>query len=313
MHLIMNQLPPTPSNHKQAHSSLDYQFYVQHENGPYDSDELNKENILKQDAFSKSLEIPHVFGTFNNDQHYLETLRFVLASTHETRNRVLFCVEKILPLIPNEGSLLDIGPGDGSLTKILAPHFKDITMVDTNYHALIRIQGLLPSTINSKQIVGSILNVNLKPDQYHLAVLSHMLYYIEPRLWLEVIKSVYHSLKEQGVLIVIMGGDELGKSELIHHFGGDILGINPLAEQCALLFGTKNVSLYASDESFITYSQEGMLHILGFMLADANVRASKNDLNSYITQKLQKTTEHFEMTTRQKYIIIKKNGQTIDE
>lgn len=313
MHLIINQLQTIPSNHKQATSSLDFQFYVHHENGHYDPDELTKENILKQDEFSKSLEIPHVFGTFNNDQHYLETLRFVLASTHETHNRILFCVNKILPLIPNEGSLLDIGPGDGSLTKILAPHFKDITMVDTNHLALSCIKELLPPTINSKQIVGSILNVDLKSDQYHLAVLSHMLYYIEPRLWLQVINSVYRSLKEQGMLVIIMGGDELGKSDLIHHFGGDVLGINPLAKQCGLLFGANNVSLYASDESFITYSQEGMLHILGFMLADANISASKNDLNSYITQNLQKTSEHFEMTTRQKYIIIKKNEPTMDE
>lgn len=313
MDLRIDRLQPTPAKHTPGVVSLDYQFFSHNEGEQDVINELNHENLQKQAEFSETIENPYILGKFNSEQHYLKTLRLVLSSTHETRNRIVFCLNEILPLIPVDGSLLDIGPGDGSLTITLAHHFKQITMVDTNHHALNQLKELLPSSINSTQITGSILNSDLKSDHYNLAVLSHMLYYIEPHLWLDIIKSVYQSLKENGVLVIILGGDELGKSELIQHFGGEVLGINPLAIQCRATFGESQVSLYASDESFVTYTQEAMLHIAGFMLADANISASKDDLNRYINQRLRNSASHFEMTTRQKYIIIKKNSQLMDE
>lgn len=308
MDLVIDRFKTNQTTHKNNVVSLDYQFFADNQYEHNITDELTKENLQKQADFSKTIEIPNIFGTFNSEQHYLKTLSLVLSSTHETRNRIVFCLNEILPLIPEEGSLLDIGPGDGSLTKKLAHHFKHITMVDINHHALTHLKEMLPSSINSTQITGSILNIDLKSNHYNLAVLSHMLYYIEPQLWLGIIESVYRSLKKNGMLIIIMGGDELGKSELIQHFGGEVLGINPLAIQCRNTFGASNVSLYASDESFVTCTADAMLHISSFMLADANINASKDDLNRYITQRLRYSDSHFEMTTRQKYIIIKKNS-----
>lgn len=313
MDLVIDRLKTNQTTHRNNVVSLDYQFFADNQYEHNIIDELTKENLQKQADFSKTIELPNIFGTFNSEQHYLKTLSLVLSSTHETRNRIVFCLNEILPLIPKEGSLLDIGPGDGSLTRTLAHHFKHITMVDVNHHALTHLKEMLPSSINSTQITGSILNIDLKSNHYNLAVLSHMLYYIEPQLWLGIIKSVYRSLKENGMVVIIMGGDELGKSELIHYFGGEVLGINPLAIQCRNTFGASNVSLYASDESFVTCNADAMLHISSFMLADANIKTSKDDLNRYITQRLRHSDSHFEMTTRQKYIIIKKNGQLMDE
>ncbi|MCA0457077.1 MAG: class I SAM-dependent methyltransferase [Chloroflexi bacterium] len=267
---------------------------------------MAKENLQKQANFSETIEHPSIFGTFNSEQHYFKTLSLVLSSTHETRNRIEFCLNKILPLIPEGGSLLDIGPGDGALTKTLAHHFKHITAVDTNHHALTHLKEVLHPSIDSMQISGSISNIDLKSEHYNLAILSHILYYIEPHLWIGIIKSVYSSLKENGLLVIVLGGDELGKSELIQHFGGEILSINSLATQCRDIFGESHVNFYVSDESFVTCTQKGMLHISGFMLADANISASEDDLNRYIAQKLRHSDSYFEMTTRQKYIIIKK-------
>lgn len=289
-------------------NSLIYQTYsVIDQKNTNVIDELTPNKLQNLAEFSKNIEKPSVFGEFNNKRHYLDTLRFVLSSTHETRNRILFCLNEILPQVPSQSSMLDVGPGDGTLTKKLAPHFKNITLVDNNHHALNYLQKLLPSSLQSTSIIGDILNVNLKSNHYNLAVLSHMLYYIEPTSWFEIIKSVYQSLKNNGLLVIILGGDELGKSELIQYFGGQNLEINPLAIQCQKTFGLSNVKLYASDESFVTCTHEAMLHILGFMLADAKINALEYDLNKYITQKLKYSNNHYEMTTRQKYIIIKKN------
>jgi len=313
MDLVFDRLQYIPTPPKQGGLSLDYQFVAHTNPEQYVTDELTQEHLQKQADFSETINSPNIFGKFNDEQHYLNTLSLVLSSTHETRNRILFCLNEVLPLISANGSLLDIGPGDGSLTKIIAPHFEHITMVDINHQGLNQVKEMLPSSINTSQITGSILNIDLKSNHYNLAVLSHMLYYIDPQLWIGIIKSVYKGLKENGILVIILGGDELGKAELIQDFGGETLEIDQLSLQCLNTFGDSNVTLYASDESFVTCTQDSMLHILGFMLADANITASKDDLNCYITQKLQNSPNHFELTTRQKYIIIKKNSLLMDE
>lgn len=283
--------------------SMDYQP-ISHDEAM--TNRLTRDNLQRLALFSESIQKPSPYGKFFNEKHYLATLEFVLASTHETVNRILFCLNQILPEIPHRVNLLDVGPGDGSLTKALAPHFQHTTLVDVNHLALDTLQKKLPASIRFEPIAGNILNVDLKAGCYDLAVLSHMLYYIEPNQWLETIKSVYRSLKINGTLVVILGGDELGKARLIKHFGGQVLEINQLAVQCFNTFGKDNVSLYASEEAFIACTREAMLHISGFMLADADIFAAEEDLNPYITRHLQCSDDYFEMTTRQKYIIIKK-------
>lgn len=291
---------------------LDYQIFSHSEYELCAMNELTHEKLKTLSDFSKTIESPHILGKFNNEQHYLQTLRLVLSSTHETYNRITFFLNKILPKLPADGSLLDIGPGDGSLTKSLIHNFKDITLVDINHHALHNLQKTLPPLINLLQISESILNVNLKPNCYNLAVLSHMLYYIKPKLWLKIIKSVYNSLKDNGILVIILGGDELDKAELIQHFGEQTLEIDKLAIKCRNTFGATNVSFYASNESFVACSEEAMLHISAFMLADANILAPKEALTNYIHKEFKKSDNHFEMTTIQKYIIITKNGHLKD-
>jgi SAM-dependent methyltransferase len=283
---------------KNSINSLDYHLVTYNE---YCRDASNEthEHLEKLSDFSKTIEFPPILGTFKSEEHYLKTLKLVLASTHETRNRVLFFLNEILPLIPMESSLLDVGPGDGSLTKFLAPNFKQITAVDKNHIALTDLKKLLAPSINFLQIPKSILSVELPSDCYHLAVLSHILYYIEPELWLRIVKSAYKSLKQDGVLVIVMGGDEFGKAELIDYFGGQVLQIDQLAIDSCNTFGSDNVNLYVSNESFVSSSLEAMLHIAAFMLADADIRASKKELISYINQKLRFSKKHFELTTRQ--------------
>lgn len=307
------QLKTSPVKPEVFFDPVDYQLFSHNYYEKYENNALTKEHLKKLSDFSKTIENPFIWGKFNSEQHYLNTLGLVLSSTHETRNRISFFLNKIIPELPVDGSLLDVGPGDGSLTKSIAQKFKHITLVDINHQGLNDLQKRLPPALSIEQITKNILDVELPSDYYQLAVLSHMLYYIEPNLWLEIITSVYQSLKKNGVMVIIMGGDEQGKSELIKYFGGQALGIDQLATQCRNTFGADNVNFYASNESFVACSPEAMLHISAFMLADANILASKDDLTRYINQAFKKSDSHFEMTTKQKYIIIKKNGHLRDE
>ncbi|MBA2648674.1 MAG: methyltransferase domain-containing protein [Legionella sp.] len=300
----MNDSKGLKINHKHLwHKTLNYDLEHNHT-----IEGVTKEKLTKLAELAETIEEPYLIGHFNNEQHYLKTLELVLNSTMETRNRIIFFEQEIVPTLFSKECLLDIGPGDGSVTKIFANHFKNITAVDPNLHILHNLQQVLPDNTNYIKINKNILDAELKMETYNLAVLSHILYYIEPENWLKVVKSVYRSLNKKGVLVIVMGGDELGKAELIENFGGQTLVIDTLALDCCNEFGPYDTKLFASNEAFITCSKKAMFHIAAFMLGDANITADKGALNVYIDKALQHSEHYFEMTTRQKYIVIQKKG-----
>lgn len=271
-----------------------------------DYSSLSDKNLDRLALFAKTIEEPVVIGKFNNDEHYIETLKLTLHSTLETNNRILFFQNTILPIIYTKNSMLDIGPGDGSITNQIAPYFKKITAVDPNYCTLENLDILISDPENFIKINKDIILTELEDNTYDLAICSHVLYYIDPEQRLNLIQNIYNSLKKNGLLAIVLGGDELGKANLIESFGGVNLKIDHLASECQNLFGLNNVYLYASNEAFITSSKEAMFHISAFMLADANVSAKRDDLIDYITQNFQLSENRFLMTTRQKFIVIKK-------
>ena len=270
--------------------------------------ELTDENLRKLAHFSRTIETPKIPGKFNNEEHYLKTLSLVLESTHETRNRILFFLKEVLPVILPNGALLDVGPGNGSLTCAIAKHFSHITAVDLNHKVLTNIEEILPDNIDYVKVGNSILNTTFEADYYDLAVMSHMLYYINQEHWLDVVRSAYKSLKKNGLLVIVLGGDELDKADLIKAFGGATLMTDQLALDCMNVFGYSNVRLCASDEAFVTYTKEAMYHVASFMLGDADVTALPNDLMDYIDKKFRQSNNYFEMTTRQKYILVRKHS-----
>lgn len=272
-------------------------------NAPNELTEAKLKNLV---ALANAIEEPHIFGKFNNEEHYLKTLSLVLSSTHETRNRILFFLKDILPIITSKKSLLDVGPGDGRLTRILARYFAHVTAVDSNSHILRNLNALLSANTSYHSVNKNILDADLVSEAYDCAVVSHILYYINREDWDSVIKNLYRSLTKNGILVVVLGGDELDKADLIHNFNGNNLKIDHLVYQCMEFFGQSNVSAYASDEVFMSLTNVGMLHIAAFMLADAGVTAHKVELVDYINSNLKNPRGHFEMTTRQKFILIRK-------
>lgn len=270
---------------------------------------LTSENLSSQQEASKFIEKPLVAGTFNSEKHYLDTLALVLNSTNETRNRIIFLLNKILPYVTHKQSLLDIGPGDCSVTKWLAPYFEHLTAVDPNKTILSALENNLTKSEKITKLQTSVLDTNLPENSYDMALLLHILYYVNREKWINVVYSIYNSLNINGYLVIALGGDELGKADLIRHFGGSTLEIDSLADMCKEMFQSENVSLYASTESFVTTSAEAMFHIASFMLADANTTALSDVLEDYIESYFKNRDGFYEMTTKQKYIVVQKPNE----
>lgn len=305
MNLILESNPTVNPVWKDHVNTLEQERF-QFPNDAHSNTLFSKAYLKKWSDFSKTIEVPKKIGQFNSNDHYISTLKLVLNSTYETSNRILFFQEKILPTLKNKDVLLDVGAGDGSVTLEVAHHFEHLTAIDPNDRALTSLESLLPIFINFTKINKDILHVKLEPHTYDLVILSHVLYYICPKFRLNLIESAYKALRKDGKLVIVLGGDELGKANLIDYFGGENLEIDPLALKCRNNFGFANTSLYASNESFVTSSKEAMFHISSFMLADAQISSTKEHLNHYIESNLQCSENYYVLTSRQKYIVINK-------
>ena len=266
-------------------------------------------------SFSKLSELSHqaaqiaepsLYGMYASELDYKAALSLMLQSTLETRHRGLFFKRIVLPRLVNSRALLDIGPGDGQLTRWLVRSFQSTTLIESNKHIFdaLNIPGRKNYQIN--KICGSVLDVELPNNQYDLGLLSHVLYYFKKNEWLSVINKIYKTLSPGGILAIALSGDAYGKARLIEHFGGENIEVNHLANQCAILYGAHNVRCYALKENIIALDLILMRHICGFFLYDASATASKSLLTQYIENNFYSKSGYYCMSTHQKFILISK-------
>jgi len=131
---------------------------------------FSQKHLQRLSDFSKTIDEPLVYGAFNSEKHYLNTLKLVLDSTNETSNRINFFQKKVLPSIKKSRRFLDIGPGDCALTKAIASDFEHITAVDLNQHILNELENHLPDEIEFKKIASCVSSAVLDAGYYDFAV-----------------------------------------------------------------------------------------------------------------------------------------------
>lgn len=270
---------------------------------------LGTEKLLKLAQLAEEIPIPFRFGQYESEEAYTLTLKLMLNSTAETRRRGWFFKRRVLPYLNHKDYLLDIGPGDGQLTCWVGNYFKSITAIDNNSKVIEDLnikRKILRSKIKLHKICNSILDVDLNSKHYDLALLSHILYYIEPSQWLSVVSKVYETIKKEGILAIVLSGDNFGKNHLIKHFDGYEINIDSLVQQCANHFGGKNIEVFCSREVVITSGLNAMLHIAGFFLYDGFTTAHKGDLKAYLKRHCDSHNNLYKMTTQQKFILIRK-------
>ncbi|AIL65621.1 hypothetical protein NOVO_06345 [Rickettsiales bacterium Ac37b] len=79
--------------------------------------DFTEQELIKVSKNAKNLPIPTLYGTFIDQKHYLDSVDLLVASTRETEHRREILFTKILPRIKSFKNLLDIGVGNGELTK----------------------------------------------------------------------------------------------------------------------------------------------------------------------------------------------------
>lgn len=273
--------------------------------------ELTLNKLQQLSILAQKIPEPRFFGTYFNDDHYAITVELMVGSITEARKIGIFLNRLVLPSLEAREKVLDVGPGDGYLIAWIGNKFKQVTAVDINKNFIEQLdvkKRILKRYLELIKIHGSILDVGLTANFYDLALLSHVLYYIDSEKWMSVVGNIYQSLKPNGIAVVVLGGDKFGKANLIKYYQGNPIDIDTLAHQCIAKYGSSNVQVFASKETVITKDIKAMLHIAGLFLHDVQVTATKESLTNYINRHCRIFENHFEMTTQQKFILIRKNS-----
>lgn len=251
------------------------------------------------------------FGHFLDEEHYLQTYQLVTAASAELKHRTYFIIKYILPKILTHKYLLDIGPGNGKLTKKISRTFKHITAIDTNKKALNKLAKILE--INQKKrniqldmINCSISHYTLPKNFFNLVILSQVIYYINEELWLTIIIKIYESLAAGGIMIVILSGAKYGKAKLIKYFNGKQINTGNLISKMTKYIN-KKIKIFECYELYQTPDILPMLHIAGFFLHDVNVTVTKENLKQYLKQFHTTRANGFILSSQQTFIAIQKN------
>lgn len=259
---------------------------------------------------AKKIKKPSVFGVFDNESDYLETLELFLESTLETRHRGIFFLRKVLPQLIHKNTLLDIGPGNGQLIKWVGNSFQEVTALDINRRALKLLNSqkkILRKHIKLTKINASLLDVELLPNKYDLVLLSHILYYLSRIHWMEAVKKAYNSVRSGGILAIVLNGDNLDKLHLTKYFNGELISIEDLVHCCRETFSNSKVEVFESVEFIKTLDLETMLKVAGFFLYDVNALVTEEELTRYINVFLKKTDGNYKINFAQKFILIYKS------
>jgi hypothetical protein len=247
-----------------------------------------------------------MFGQFESDDDYLLALSILLASTKETAHRKSFLNKISREKIRDNANVIDIGVGTGEITPYFCDRLKSITLVDTNKSALnqIRLKELFPH-LEVRKISDSVLNIELENSFYDAVVVSHVLYYLPPSLWKKCLDMLYSSLREKGIITVVLSG-EGDKRFLAHSFGGVEYDINlPVDILSSYVPNGYQLEVYDMHEVCTANCLEHAICIASIYLNDAKTTAKKQDLIDHVSH-FNRVGSGYKFEFIQRFILLQK-------
>jgi len=270
-------------------------------------DEIIRSKLDFLETISKDLPNQEVYGYFYNTDHHLYTQKLLDASTKETKKLKYFFLKNILPTLQNHDNLLDVGPGNGGLHKLIRRPFSNVTTVDIQEKYLDNLRKTQRKHKNNYYLNGDIQDVTLPIDHYDLAVLSHVLYYCDESSQFEIIRKMLNSVKVGGQVVIVLSTG-LTKAKLVNKFQGQLPNVDSLIAQCVNKLSA-STKIYNSKSYFISKSMKAMLHIMGIFLHNSETFAIRDDLEEFaLANCFHKDHEVFCMDSQQTSIVLQRNS-----
>jgi len=137
-------------------------------------------------------------GITMSPQDYATAFRLLAASARHPENIGQAVEERILPRLPKQPTLLDVGAGSGKVAERLAPHFGSLTLLEPNRE---QISGL---KLEKAKILLEPLERYHSPEQYELVVCSHVLYHVPLSDWGGFIDRLLTFVSPGGYCVIVM-------------------------------------------------------------------------------------------------------------
>lgn len=157
--------------------------------------------------------------TTERDTLYKEQFDLLSFNTTEYEYMLRFYETTLLPQLPAREHFLDVGCGRGNSTRPLSAKFARTTIVEVNpvYFAEVtewaRAEGRNVTGYNADWLDVSLENV--QPD---FALMSHILYYVDPEKRSPFIRKAYDLLKPGGILLIVLMSAGSGTRHLYKTF-----------------------------------------------------------------------------------------------
>lgn len=131
-------------------------------------------------------------------QDYATAFRVLAATARHPENIGRLVEERLLPRLPKQPALLDVGAGSGQVAERLAPHFGSITLLEPNQN---QIAGL---RLDKARILVEPLERFHSTEKYELVVCSHVLYHVPLGDWGAFIDRLLSFVRPGGYCLILM-------------------------------------------------------------------------------------------------------------
>lgn len=233
-------------------------------------------------------------------------------STNEKRELVSFLRGKIIPRLDNSmASLLDVGADDGSIAKAICGRFDRITLIEPNptsaYGLAKGAFGRLHEGKEYRIIPVPFQTTDLGMERYDLALLSHVIYYFDPRSWVDAAAKAHHHTVHGGAVVLAYSGDNGDTAALVRRFGGTPLDFCHFEKACGDRFHNATIERYELGTVLRASSPEAMMHFSGFLLRDADCSATSSELREHVENNFKKDERYYEMKKYDTVLVIWKH------
>ncbi|MFG3015914.1 class I SAM-dependent methyltransferase [Streptomyces cinerochromogenes] len=170
-------------------------------------------------------------GNLRTDEDaYREAFGRFLAGTDEPVRTQAY-LRGIVERLPAHRVLVDVGAGDGTTTRHLAPCFGRTVCVEPSESMRRALTRAVPQAEVVAAPVGE-ARVDARAD---LALLSHVLYYVPRDQWAATVARVMEWVAPGGVLLILLQDPDSACMRMVRHFTGHRFDLRELADELTAL------------------------------------------------------------------------------
>lgn len=270
-----------------------------------DSDFKTNTSILSKRLSNTVPKLPKIttFGEFDNHNHYLTAVDLLRNSSLEVEHQYEVFQNILDKKLKQRDRMLDIGVGNGEVSKFFGMHFRQIVAVDTNIESLDTLpQYHWEHNTEITKINGDILeHMPSVKGKYDLIMLSHVLYYIPPASRHTLVNDLSKFLAPNGIMIITYN-DGNDRSKITDYFGGQSFSFSTFEHYTDKRFLSGEHIVF--QERMHATSLETMLHIVGVCLRDVNTKATRDELTTQINNNFVNDKGEYELSMTTHVLIL---------